>query len=228
MQIVDVIILSNTKDLSLYGLTQRTINTLRLSETTYKFDIKIVETNSELLKEGFVYHNCDVIAPKIEFNYNKFLNEGLKHCTNDWIVLCNNDLIFTQNWFSNLMNFQHQHPDIKSLSPFEPIWHVKRGLSADTEVYYGYRTSYEITGWCLVVHRDVIHACELFDENFAFWYQDNDYAETIKSNNFKHALVCNSRVYHVVSGSHHLLENHKKYMMTEGQYNNFNNKWNKN
>ena len=226
MQNVDVIILSNTKDLSLYGLTQRTINTLRLSEQDYNFDIKVVETNAELLKDGFVYQGCNVVVPNVEFNYNKFLNDGLKHCSNDWIAVCNNDLIFTQHWFSNLMKFHQQHPDVKSLAPYEPNWHIKRGMSADAEVYYGYRTSFEITGWCLIVHRDVITTCDLFDENFAFWYQDNDYAETIKHHQFKHALVCNSRVYHMVSGSHHLLEDNK-HRMTNGQRDVFVNKWNK-
>jgi GT2 family glycosyltransferase len=226
MQNIDVIFLSNTKDLSLYGMTQRAINTLKCSETNFNFDIKVVETNADLLHDGFVYHGCNVVIPKTEFNYNKFLNEGLKHCTNEWVALCNNDLIFTQYWFSNLMKFHQQHEDVKSLAPYEPNWHPNRGLSPDAESYYGYRTSFEITGWCLVVHRDVISTCNLFDEKFAFWYQDNDYAETIKQHQFKHALVCNSRVYHMVSGSHHLLETNK-HQMTSGQHEVFISKWNK-
>lgn len=226
MKNVDVIILANTKDLSLYGLTQRTINTLRVSEEKYYFDIKVVETNTQLLGQGFVYEKCNVVIPGVEFNYNKFLNHGLRHCGNEWIVLCNNDLIFTHHWFSHLMDFHQSNSEVKSLAPFEPNWHLRHGLSPDAGVYYGYRTSLEITGWCLVVHRDVIAKCNFFDENFAFWYQDNDYAETLKQHQIQHALVCNSRVYHVVSGSHHLLGT-SRHEMTDGQREIFLSKWNK-
>ena len=224
MRNIDAIILSNTKDLSLYGLTQRTINSLRNSEEDYCFDIKIVETNIKFLEESFIYHDCDVITPGEKFNYNKFLNIGLSHCSNEWIVICNNDLIFTEKWFSCMMNFQKLNPYIKSLSPFEPIWHTERGLSSKQESYTGYRIGLELTGWCLVIHRDIIYKCNLFDERFSFWYQDNDYAETIKHHHFLHALVCNSRVYHVGSVSHHLLEDVSD--QTHGQRDIFKNKWN--
>ena len=225
MQTVDAIVLTNTKDLSLYGMTQRTINTLRWSETDYEFDIKVVETNEKHLDQGFVYQGCNTITPSEPFKYNRFLNHGLKHCASDWIVVCNNDLIFTQGWFGKLMEFHAQNPAIKSLAPFEPNWHVKRGLDANTPVFYGYRTSFEITGWCLVIHKDVIDTCKLFDEQFDFWYQDNDYAETIKAANFQHALITGSRVYHMVSGSHHLIESSEKHRMTNGQHQVFASKW---
>lgn len=225
MQTVDAIILTNTKDLNLYGLTQRTINTLKWSESDYIFDAKVIESNKNHLEQGFIYHDCNTIVPDEPFKYNKFLNHGLKHCKSPWLVVCNNDLIFTQGWFSKLMKFHDQHPDVKSLSPFEPNWHLKRGMDSKVDVNYGYRTSYEITGWCLVIHREIIEQCNLFDDQFDFWYQDNDYAETIRAAKYKHALVTNSRVYHMVSGSHHLLEGEEKHNMTAGQHEVFLKKW---
>ena len=222
---VDVIMLANTKDVSLYGVTQRAINTLQWSEKEYKFNINIVESNKKLLDDGFVYYNCNVIIPDEEFGYNKFLNHGLKFCTSDWIIVANNDLIFTQNWFSNLMEYQTKNPDVLSLSPWEPNWHLKLGMTTDQEAHLGYHTSYEITGWCLVMHKEVIVRCSLFDPKFKFWYQDNDYALTLQKYKVKHALVVNSRVYHMVSGSHHLLEKNNKYNMTDGQLQVLQTKW---
>lgn len=224
METVDAIILSNTQDLSFYGLTQRTINTLRWSESDINFDIKVVETNSDIESQGFIYDACTVVKPNEKFNYNKFLNYGLEHCKNEWLIVCNNDLIFTKNWFTNLLQVHKQDPSIKSLCPFEPEWHVNKGLSPDGGVYFGYRTSYEIAGWCMAIHREIIEKCDLFDPEFAFWYQDNDYAETIRHAGYKHALVCNSRVYHMVSKSHELLGS-DRHSMTSGQQKPFADKW---
>jgi len=221
---IDVIILSNTKDLNLYGLTQRTINTLRFSEDV-TFNINVIESCSKYLDNGFVYNNCNVITPNEEFAYNKFLNYGLAQCKNDWVVIANNDLIFTKHWLSKLLTYNKNNPDVLSLSPWEPIWHIKRNLNIDVPAYIGYRTSFEITGWCLLIHKSVIIKCNLFDPDFKFWYQDNDYSLTLQKYNIKHALVTSSRVYHMVSGSHHLLSNNDKYNMTDGQLNVLRKKW---
>jgi GT2 family glycosyltransferase len=221
---IDVIILSNTKDLTLYGLTQRTINTLRFSENI-NFDIKIIESNKKYLEQGFVYDSCKVIIPNEEFGYNKFLNYGLKECQNDWVVVANNDLIFTKNWLTKLLEYNKNNQEVLSLSPWEPTWHVKRGMNGNIPAHIGYRTSFEITGWCLLIHKSVIDKCSLFDPQFMFWYQDNDYGLTLQKHNIKHALVTSSRVYHMVSGSHHLLEDKNKFNMTDGQLEILRKKW---
>jgi GT2 family glycosyltransferase len=222
---IDVIFLSNTKTIEHYGYTTRAINTLRFSEPNIKFNEIVVETNPEYLNQGFCYNGSKVIIPNEEFNYNRFLNHGLKHSTADWVVVSNNDVIFTKNWFTKLIQFQKEHPEFLSLSPYEPNWHKSKNMSNNVEFYTGYRTSFEITGWCLVINKQVIKQCNLFDEQFKFWYQDNDYAETLKSQNIKHALVTNSRVYHDVSKSMNTVSNEILHEMTHAQSQIFHNKW---
>jgi len=222
---VDVIILSNTANLFYYGLLQRTINTLHWSEPNIKFNPIVVETNGSYIDCGFISPNANkVITPGIEFNYNKFLNIGVSECNNDWLVIANNDLIFTQNWFTKILKFSDEHPEFKSFSPFEPNWHCHKTL-AEAKYYEGHRVGYEITGWCLVMKREIITTCELFDETFAFWYQDNDYAMSLQKNNIKHALITGSRVYHETSQSHKLL-GIKETEMTHLQRSTFIKKWN--
>ena len=194
----DIIILSNTKNVELYGNTQRTLNTLKWSETEHHFTPIIVETNKNYLDQGFIYDE-NVIIPNEKFGYNKFLNYGLKESNSEWVIVANNDLIFTKKWFTKLMDFHKVNTDCLSLSPWEPNWHIEHGLSINQPVYFGYRTSFEITGWCLVIHRSVIQKCGLFDSQFEYWYQDNDYALTLQKFGIKHALITNSRVYHMIS-----------------------------
>ena len=226
MESIDVIILSNTVSLKHYGLTTRTVNTLRASETSYKFNEIIVETNTSYLDKGFLYHGSTVITPNEEFNYNRFLNIGLAQSKSEWVVISNNDVMFTKNWFSKLMKFNKDNPNALSMSPYEPNWHVEHGMLSNVESYFGYRAAHEIAGWCIVVHRSVIDKCELFDETFSFWYQDNDYGLTLKSKDVLHALVVGSRVYHDNSSSHDtVVDKDKLDSMTHGQSNTFLTKW---
>jgi hypothetical protein len=222
---IDVIILSYTKDLYFYGLLQRTLNTLHWSEKDIKFNVNVVETNEKYLEQGFVSNNvANVITPKEEFNYNRFLNFGLNECKNEWLVVANNDLVFTKGWLSKIFEIKNNNPDFLSFCPFEPNWHCHKSLLNEQNFYEGYRTAYEVTGWCIVMHQSVLKTCNLFDESFAFWYQDNDYAMSLKQHNIRHALVRNSRVYHETSKSHDLLGS-KKNILTHEQVNTFNNKW---
>lgn len=232
----DIIFLSNTVNIKQYGNTQRAINTLRLSEKDVDFNIIVVETNVDYLKQGFSYYGCKVITIDEEFNYNRFLNFGLKECINDWIIVANNDVIFTQNWFSKIINFDKSNPGYGMFCPYEPNWHRdKKKLSLTTgqlidgkkEFYEGYRTSFEITGWCIVFKKDTLNRCSLFDERFKFWYQDNDLSMTLQSKGIKNALVTKSKVYHMVSQSYDTIPSEKKKAMMEDQLKIFNEKWGK-
>ena len=231
---VDVIFLSNTVNVEQYGNTQRAINTLHMSESEFDFNIIIVESNINYTNKGFWYHNCKVIVKDEEFNYNKFLNYGLQECKNDWIAICNNDIIFTKKWFSSIVEFNNNNPGYGMFCPYEPNWHKAKELSSSQsgqridgkkEFYEGYRTSYEITGWCMVLKKHTITECDFFDERFKFWYQDNDISMTLKSKNIKNALVTKSKVYHMVSQSYSTIPDDKKRDMMENQLKIFNQKW---
>ena len=62
-----------------------------------------------------------------------------------------------------------------------------------------------LVGWCICVTRDTISRVGDFDERFDYYYQDNDYAETIRSLGITHFLVTSSRVRHEFSRSEGLL-----------------------
>lgn len=220
---ISAIILSKTSDLEHYGLTCRTINSLRNS-TGWDYDINIIESmpESAIKDNGFVYSGCKVIYPEVEFNYNKFLNIGISNCEGDWILICNNDLYFYKNWLQEINAILSKDSDIKSICPISPTWHLHQDQTGDYEI--GYEVSKHICGWCILADRDMINKCELFDENFKFWYQDNDYSMTLQKNNIKHCLSKNSRVQHFISKSYDLLGSNE-YSMTHEQQQVFIDKW---
>jgi GT2 family glycosyltransferase len=221
---IDAIVLSKTGSLNHYGISCRTINSLQASrEWGGKTIVVESMTESHLQENGFIYNNCDIIFPEMEFNYNKFLNIGIKASTADWVLLCNNDIYFYKNWLVEMKKAIFDYKDIKSFSPISPTWHLHQGLESGCIV--GYEVSKHICGWCILVRKDVVESCDLFDENFKFWYQDNDYSLTLKKNNIKHGLVTSSRVEHYISKSYDLLGD-TEIDMTHGQHQRFIAKWN--
>ncbi len=86
---IDVIILSYAKTDSIIDMNNNCINSLNSSSNTHKFNIVLIETEST--KEyKYEQENVKIIQPKVEFNYNKFLNIGFKECKNDWVLISNN------------------------------------------------------------------------------------------------------------------------------------------
>jgi GT2 family glycosyltransferase len=115
--------------------------------------------------------------------------------------------------------------ELLSMSPMDDTWFRHKPFDQKIHIYYGYRTSYEVTGWSILVHKSVIEKIGGFDEQFTFWYQDNDYSNCLIENKIKHGLITNSKVTHLLSRSHGLIEEGKKYEMTDGLGIKFNDKW---
>jgi len=224
---IDVIILSYAKNNSIIKMNNNCIDSLNNSSDQHTFNIFLIETDST--KEyKYEQKNVTVIQPKIEFNYNKFLNIGIKECKNEWILISNNDTIYHKNFLESLLDANNQDPEILSMSPMDDDWHRHKLFDKSISIYYGYRTSYEVAGWSILVKKSAIEEINGFDEQFTFWYQDNDYAMSLQKNNIKHALITNSKVTHLLSRSHGLIEPEKKFEMTDGLGVTYMNKWIKN
>ena len=219
---IDAVFLSKTSDEHIFNMTTNALHSLRNSKE-WRGKIIIVETNTKefLNEKKFLYDNCQIIFPNEEFNYNRFLNFGIEKTDSEWILLCNNDIIFDSGWYRNMIDVIHNNPEIKSFSPKNP--NIKKHNFLKDGLEIGYDVGGCLTGWCLLLHKSVLEICGSFDERFEFWYQDNDYAERLKRNNVKHALVSNFIVYHLKNKSHHLLKN--KNLMTHGQRKIFIDKW---
>lgn len=223
--IVDVIILSYAKEDSVIFMNNECIDSINNSTTEHKFNIILIETESTKTYE-YRQDNVTVIQPNEEFNYNKFLNIGLKYCNNDWVLISNNDTIYHRWFLEKLLEANEQDNELLSMSPMDDSWHRHAIFNKDFDIHYGHRTSYEIAGWSILINKSVLNRIGDFDEEFKFWYQDNDYANTLLSNNIKHALITKSKVTHLLSKSHKFIERSKKFEMTDGLGVKFNKKWN--
>lgn len=220
MKDIDIVILSNTADLNYYKLLKQCITSIK-SNKDINTHIIVVETNKELRgKDLKLPIDVFYIPDDEEFNYNKFLNYGLQHCKHDFICISNNDVIYESNTINVLVDSLNEYD---SVSPWDnnESWkyHPCRGT------YEGYKITSHLTGWCIVTKRDTLEKIGgSFDERFAFWYQDNDYAELLKKHDLTHALIGDVSVYHLGQRSLKLFGN-KVTKMTHGLLDTFNQKW---
>jgi hypothetical protein len=213
MQELDIIILSNAQTPELRKLTCQALESLTNSEDPNKvrFLIQVYESASTI---PYSYPFCQTIFPRKPFNYNKFMNLGIKKGTASYVVLCNNDLIFQPGWASSILETFRTYPELDSASPLCEINHRELGIYPNTGTYFGYEVRKQIAGWCLFFKRSMLQKTGLLDERFRFWYADNDYANTLEKNKILHALVSSSLVDHLESQTLKTKSERERLMLT--------------
>lgn len=191
----DLVIVSNASTLENKDVTQRCIDSiLDTEEDGYKFNPIIVEQNPKVAFEDALTIHYD-----FDFNYNKCLNEGLKHSSAKYKGLCNNDLVFHYKWFEGVVDSLES--GFGSVSPYCVNSHSGRYDIANTCIS-GYSIGGQMAGWCIFLTDETLSKIGKLNEGVAFWYSDNIYAEQLKYHKIKHGIVCNSFVTHI--GSHTL------------------------
>jgi GT2 family glycosyltransferase len=197
---VDVIILSFCSTPAHFEMNRQCIHSLITSEPTTEFNIVIVESNTNWEALGYRYNfdSVSVVIPGEPFNFNRFLNIGLRNTQNELVVLANNDLKFHQGWLSEMMRVRQRHPRLLSFCPFDRTSRYLRWEDFnDRELIEGYRVPIEFVGWCVVLYRHVFNTTGPFDENFDLYFQDNDFANTLRQHGVPHALIPSSFVEHI-------------------------------
>ena len=197
---IDIIILSYAKNEYLKNLTQQTIDTLLASEDTNEIRFKVLIIESEKSIAPYQFKGSTTIYPDERFGFHKYLNIGIKATNSPYVCLCNNDLIFHNNWASEIIRFSNLNPSVKSFTPYCDIYHKTQTKifpnSEPVEAYFGL-----LMGWCIFVKREIFDVIGMLDENLSFWYCDYDYLKTIEYHKLKNFLIPSSRVTHIGSES---------------------------
>ena len=133
------------------------------------------------------------------FNYNKILNDGAALGNNEYILFCNNDLYFHEQWDVNLITAMKSN-NLQSASPLCEStynkWWLKEQVPQD--VNFGNMPGKYFTGWCFCWTRSLWEKLKL-DETYQFWCSDNVTTDSLIANNIDHALIKSSRITHKYS-----------------------------
>jgi GT2 family glycosyltransferase len=196
---VDVICHTKTSDDDVYNMTKIALMMLRDSEKDYNFKVHLYETdpNSTYSYEGLCYNYFRYNEP---YNCATVINLANSVITHDWVLIINNDLRFERGWFSKIVDVHKQRPDIESFTPKDPLLYAQfydfHFVGTDEDYHESHKVTEFMGGWCYVMKKRVWDAVYPWDDQFAFYYADNDYAEKIKRLGIKHALVRDSIVFH--------------------------------
>lgn len=198
--LIDCVMLSYTKDDSYFRMTQDCIDSLLATTLEHQVRIFLVETS----KEPVGYSGChSIIQPGTKFGYNKFLNVGFAQTTAPFVLISNNDVIYHDGCLDILVD-TIQRDGLTSASPRCPVFVTHNGYTDDT-YEIGYRTSYQLCGWALLLKREMLDKIYPLDEVFEFEYQDNDMAQRMLKLGGTHALVGKAKATHLLSQSHQLV-----------------------
>ena len=226
---IDIVIISFAKNAEFKKTTENCVTSLLSSETSFKFNVFIIESNHNEKYLSFTQDSrVKVIYPTVPFGYHRYLNIGIKLGKAEYIGLCNNDLIFKKGWATSLINAMEKDKNLLSVSPYSTVPHkTKFGLSISDKIEYGHQIRRYLAGWCIFQKRKIYDIIGPLDERFIFWYADDDYAATLKQKGLPHALVLNSVVEHVESKTLNTENAEVRQKLTRDQLRIFENKWKK-
>lgn len=223
---IDIVILSYAQNTELKSITEQCINSLIASEDKNKIKFNIIVIESLKDRNAFQYKHAITVYPKGDFAYNKYLNIGIGMTCSKYVCLCNNDLVFHRYWATEMLKaFDHNY-DLSSASPICSLHHPKMGFELYNGLYNGYRSRYEVAGWCLFLKRDVFRLIGKLDENYKFWCADNDYSNLLSVMKLRHALVSSSIVDHLDGKTLNVLTSGTYEQLTSGEFFYFEKKWN--
>jgi len=196
---IDIIFISYAQTEELKKVTTEAITSLMTSEDPEKIKFNAVVIESEKSIAPYQYPNSLTIYPDDPFGYHRYLNIGINMTSASFICLCNNDLVFHENWATEILKPFFQYSDVGSASPFCSIHHPKAGYKMNSGYRLGYRIREELVGWCIFLKRDLLKRIGKLDRNLIFWCADNDYSTTLQIMKIPHLLVTSSIVDHLES-----------------------------
>jgi GT2 family glycosyltransferase len=226
---IDIVILSCSANDDLKKQTIDCLDSLFLSEDDSINLFNVIVLESEDSVNWNSYPNTKTYKSPEPYGYHKYMNYGRKLGKNEYVCLCNNDLIFYKNWASNILQISKSYPGILSFSPICPRTQPLYGIGLNTGDYIGYEVRKQISGWCIFQKREIYETIGDLDERFTHWFSDNDYALTLYTKGIQHCLVTNSIVEHhdknVGKTGPAILSDIEMYNMTSGSQNIFTEKW---
>lgn len=199
---VGIIFVANSTNEEMVLMTQNAIITARQYAQGYDLDILVAESTDYAQYAGAEVFNHN-IRP---FNYNKVLNEAKKKLKADFILFCNNDLLFTENWLDHLLDNKGL-----CLSPKEPTDGRQAHIKEDTS---GYSVATHFNGWCFGLRKEALEKIGDFNEDYQFWFSDNVVVDRFKELGIEPTLVVKSVVKHLGSKTLANLGKEEKYNFT--------------
>jgi len=225
---LDIIMLTCTANDEIYNMVKKAVDTLRQSDGLGDANIILVESNHQSKYNFDVDH---YIIPNIPFNYNAYLNIGVKYAKSKYTCISNNDIVFSQTWWTKLKNaIEKYNLDIASPKSTMKIQshnvkndYFKHMYTPESVVKIELK-KYSFAGWCFTITEEVREWLFPLDENFVHYHQDMDLLMIFNQKNCKHGFVPASKVLHFGNSSSEYIPDGKSKNLANS-YRIFHDKW---
>ena len=200
MRKLSVIILSYAVDYDIYQMNIRCLDSLFKSESWQDGDLEVLLMESNKNAAYTYDERVKVIVPDEKFNFHRFLNIGMEQSNGEWLAFCNNDIVFTQSWFSAILSIKAKNPGFMCFSPFDRAYPLMAELCCGNNVspyVIGWENKKHFAAWCFVWQRKVFDIIGKFDETFDFYSADDDELMTLRKYAIPNVLVTASEVRHL-------------------------------
>jgi len=184
--LVDVVMMSNATTPQLQEMTQYAITTCVAGANSLPVNVIVLEQQPDI-----EYRHAHTVPAPEAFHYNVFANRGARLGSAEWIMVANNDLVFSDGWLHRLL--AADHPVISPKCPGD--------IRQDhiTENTTGYVNGTHLSGWCFMIRRELWRTIGGFDTDFGFWCADDSVIEQLKAIDVAPMLVPGSVVEHLGS-----------------------------
>jgi GT2 family glycosyltransferase len=171
------------------------------------------------------YQNCRLIKTNKKVGYAEATNLGIKNSRSEYILWCNNDLLFTQNAINLLISFldfnmnyaiagpqllnfdgskqeSGSHIDINLFSLFLEKLHIIKILKFFYNLLHNKKENpFRVkitTGACCLIRRNSLEKIGgLIDERFYMYCEEFDLSRMLRKKGFNIAVIPKSKIIHL-------------------------------
>ncbi|WP_143959323.1 glycosyltransferase family 2 protein [Litoribacter populi] len=147
-------------------------------------------------------------------------NVGLNYALEkdyEYVLLLNNDVYLEADFLAKLVEAMEVNPNLGAVQPLiynhperEKIWKAGGDFlttfastisSSTLENHSGIFTTKWLTGCALMIRKEVLHKVGPLTPSYFAYFEDVDYSFRIKKAGYELAVVLDSKIYHIASGS---------------------------
>jgi len=159
-----------------------------------------------------------VIENKMNLGFPEAINQGLREVTSDFVVIANNDIIFTEGWATRLIDVAESNPSIGIVGP---ISNSVSGVQLDKNAKYDsieqmHKYAEKVKGknagkyfefprvafLCTLIKREVIEKIGGLDERFSPGnFEDDDFCLRAQTAGYKTVIAQDVFIHHYGSKS---------------------------
>jgi len=182
--------------------TKRCLKFLENNTTYRNLEVIIVDNGSkdgtkEFLEKynGLKGKDFKYILNRSNLGYAAGVNQGVKECKGDYILLLNNDVYVLKNWLQSMVRIAEndekvsivgakliypktkriQHAGIVFIRKIEPL-HIYKNCSLIDPKVNDKRYVDAVTGACMLIKKELIDEIGFFDENYKYGgFEDTDF-----------------------------------------------------